>query len=273
MSSLVKWFGPTNALVMAPNSPKLSLTDRIKQTVVYVGQQSYLATQIVPRGAFGSGMYSGFVCNSCTLDTSRGDVGTLTIEWEAGGSAATQPLPVGSFSLKPQEIYPKLERAECFQWPIQIDPMTVNICHCANEMGLNNGGSVMGGTTLLTQKIVAGGPDGTNYYNATTAAEQLLLAQKLLAKWAAGEETFYLVAWRYTYETFSYTAPTVSKGGVPGTPGGPLAAYLPPNVSWLRLADDCDPAGVAGSMYKLTTTWLGGPIWGGIGYWDTDIYT
>ena len=258
MSNLVKWFGPTNAMVMAPNSPKLQLTDRSRETVIYVGKQSYLATQLVPRGAYGGGMYAGFVCNQCTLDTSRGDVGMLTIDWEAGGASATQPLPEGGFSLKPQELYPKIERANCFQYPTPITFKTLNICHCALEMATNSGGTPIVSDTFLTDNI--------------TDSTQLAMAQNLVAKWLKGEETFYLAGWRYTYEVFSYTAPTINRGGVPGTPGGPLASHLPSGVSWLRLADDLDPSGVAGSAYKLTVTWLGGPIYGGVGYWDSDVY-
>jgi hypothetical protein len=40
----------------------------------------------------------------------------------------------------------------------------------------------------------------------------------------------------------------------------------------LRLADDEDPSGCPGSMYKLTVTWLGAPVYNGIGYWDSDVY-
>jgi len=41
-----------------------------------------------------------------------------------------------------------------------------------------------------------------------------------------------------------------------------------PSFSWLRLADSLNHAGVNGSMYKITRTWVGGPA----GYWDPDLY-
>ena len=253
--SLVKWFGPTNSLVMAPNSPKLSMTDRVRETVIYMGQQSYLAGNVIARGTFGSGMYAGFVCNQCVLDTSRGDVGTLTIDWEAGGASATQPLPSGSYSLKPQELYPKIERAACFQG---ITAATINAADNYIHSALNSSGSQIVSSSSLSTWV--------------TDPTQLTLANNLVSKWLKGEETFYLAGWRYTYEVFSYTAPTINRGGVPGSPGGPLYSSLPSGVSWLRLADDLEPAGTPGSMYKLTVTWLGGPIYGGVGYWDTDVY-
>lgn len=255
MSTLLQWRGPTNALVMAGNSPKLGYTDRVRATDIYMGRQSVCAANMLARGTFGSGFRAGWVVNQCTVDTQRGDIGTLTIEWEAGGASATQPLPIGNFSLKPQELYPKLERASIFAG---MTLSTLNICKNAIDSATDSTGKPIGGDQYLTNNI--------------TDPTQLALAQNLCAKWVKGEETYYLAGWRYTYEVYSYTAPTVNRGGIPGTPGGPLAGNLPANVSWLRLADDLDPAGVPGSMYKLNITWLGGPIYNGTGYWDTDIY-
>jgi hypothetical protein len=39
--------------------------------------------------------------------------------------------------------------------------------------------------------------------------------------------------------------------------------------SWLRLADVPEPAGVNGSVYKITSTWLGGSD----GHWDKLLYS
>lgn len=253
--SLLVWKGPTNGLVMTPDSPKFVYTDRVRVTDIYMGPQSLCAANMLPRGTFGSGFRGGWVVNQCTMDTMRGTIGKLTFEWEAGGGGATQPLPVGSFSLKPQELYPKIERAACFAG---ITYATVNAAYLALNSATNSGG-----TQIATSTALAGW---------VTDPTQLTLANNLVAKLLMGEDTFYLAGWRYTYEVYSYSPPYISRGGVPGTPGGPLAGALPSGVSWLRLADDCDPAGVAGSMYKLTVTWLGGPVYGGVGYWDSDVY-
>jgi len=249
------WKGPTSSMVVAPNSPKVSCTDRIRETVVYMGPESVCLANVIARGTIGTGLFAGFICNQCTLDTSRGLVGTLTIDWEAGGSACGLPLPSGSYSLKPQELYPKIERAACFQG---ITAATVNAVYNYTDSALNSSGSQIVNSTSLSTWV--------------TDPTQLTLANNLVAKRLKGEETFYLAGWRYTYEVFSYTAPTVNRGGVPGTPSGPLYANLPSGVSWLRLADDLEPSGAPGSMYKLTVSWLGGPIYGGVGYWDTDVY-
>lgn len=263
---LLVWRGPTNALVMAPTSPKLQYTDRVRATDIYMGAQSVCVANMLARGTFGTGFRTGWVVNQCTVDTQRGTIGTLTYEWEAGGSSATQPLPIGTPSLKPQELYPKIERNGIFAG---IDATTISIVYNALYLATNAQGQVLGGDQFLTAKIINGGPDGQGHYTSGTAATQLALAQNLLSKMMIGEETYYLAGWRYTYEVYSYTAPTVGPGGIIGTPGGPYAGILPGNVSWLRLADDLDPAGVHGSMYKLNVTWLGGPN----GHWDSDIYS
>ncbi len=264
--ALKLWYGPTNALVLASDTGGCSATDRIRATDISYGTYAWCAFNQLARGTFGSGGRTGWVVNQSTLSRQRGGVGKLVTEWEAGGSYATNPLPVGNFSLKPQELYPKIERAGCFAG---ITAMTCNIVYNALYTATTASGSMLGGEASLTTNIV----DGSNGYTAGTAPVQLALAQLLLAKLLRGEETFYLAGWRYTYEVYSYSSPSVSRGGVPATPGGPLAGHLPSGVSWLRLADDLDPAGVAGSMYKLNVTFLGGPVVGGIGFWDTDVYT
>ena len=257
--SLKIWRGPTNALVMAPESPTLVYTDRVRATDIYMGVQSVCAANMLSRGTFGSGIRSGWVLNQCTLTTSRGNVGRLVYEWEAGGSSATQPLPTGDFSLDPQELYPKVERNAYFQGtsgvyggpttPITLDTIALVYSALYNE---TETGRASAGAALA----------------AITDADQLALATKLLLKLRNGEETYYVAGWRYWYETYSYSLPTVSRGAVVVTPGGPLAGHLPSGVSWLRLADNLTPAGVNGSMYKLRVNCLGGPG----GHWDTDLY-
>jgi hypothetical protein len=266
--SLIKWKGPTNALVFAKNSPTLEYGDRVRATDIYMGPQNLCAASMLARGTFGNGFRLGWVVNQCSCTNDRGGIGTLTIQWEAGGAYADQPLPVGDFDLSPEELYPKIERSAAFQSPNPITFTTLNISKCAVDLATNASGSPLVGADFLTKNIA----NGVNGYDSANAAIQLPLAQNLVAKWLRGEETYYLAGWRYWYEVYSYAAPTVSKGGITGTPGGPLAAALPSGVSWLRLADKVTPAGVNGSMFKNTISWLGGPQIGGVGYWDSDIY-
>ncbi len=257
--SLVKWIGPTNALVLSPKSPKFVNSDRVRATDIYMGLQSLCAASMLPRGTFGSGMRAGWVVNQCTVETDRGNVGTLTIEWEAGGAAAIQPLPIGDFSCQPQELYPKVERNGYFSalLPDNIK-LATTAAYAITMVDLTTTAA------SLDQAVVR--------LNSIADPVQLALAQSLYQKLLRGEETFYLAGWRYSFELFSYNAPLASNGGFTGTPGGPLAGSLPGNVSWLRLADHIMPAGVNGSMFKNTITWLGGPVNDGVGYWDPDLY-
>jgi hypothetical protein len=256
--SLLVWRGPTNGVIMAPTSPKLQYTDRVRVTDIYMGVQSQCAANMLARGTFGTGFRSGYVVNQCTTDTQRGGIGTLTIEWEAGGSRATEPLPVGTPSLKPQELYPKIERNSYFAGTSGVSGApTAPIAYTTIQLAYN--------ALYNTQQT---GSSTAYNMGSSLSGDQLLHFNKLLAKLLQGEETDYMAGWRYTYEAYSYTPPTPFRGAIVQTPGGPLAGTLPSGVSWLRLADDLDPAGVAGSMWKNTLTYLGGPN----GHWDTDIY-
>jgi hypothetical protein len=258
MSNLLVWRGPTNGLLLTPESPKLQYTDRVRATDVYMGVQAVAAANMLSRGTFGSGFRYGWVVNQCTMDTMKGGIGKLTIEWEAGGAGASQPLPVGTALLKPQEMYPKIERNSYFKGTSGVaGAPTTPIVFETIQLAYN---------ALYNSQQT--GSSGANMAGNNLTGDQLLYYQKLFKKLQQGEETYYLAGWRYTYEVYSYDAPVPFRGAIVQTPGGPLAGTLPPNIGWVRLADDLDPAGVAGSMWKLTVTYLGGPQ----GYWDTDIY-
>jgi hypothetical protein len=254
--SLIIWKGPTNALVLQPNSPRLTYGDRVKAVDIYKGPQSLCAESMLARGTFGTGFRAGWVVNQCTCDTQSGDIGTLTIEWEAGGAEADQPLPAGDFSLEPQEIYPKIERNNFFSG-ITADTVSAvyNCLYAFDKTGANSSNATIQSRVTIAQD---GGTSGT----------QTALAFELLGKLQNGEESYYIAGYRYCFSTFSYTEPALSNGGIIGTPAGPISS-LPDDISWLRLADRVEPAGVNGSMYKLTQNWIGGPS----GYWDTDLYT
>lgn len=264
-TNLIVWKGPTNALVYQPNAPRLVYADRVKAVDIYKGPQPICAESMLARGTFGTGSRAGWVVNQCTVDTARGDIGTLTIEWEAGGSGADQPLPVGDFNLEPQELYPKIERNLFFTGILpDVVRGVYNALYAFNQSGSPNA------TATINAAI-----NGVNFasYPDTNAAAQYALGTELLTKLASGEESYYIAGYRYSYEEFSYTAPALSNGGIIANgsyqPAGPLADDLPSGVAWLRLADKLDPAGVNGSMFKLTVNWLGGPD----GYWDSDLYT
>jgi hypothetical protein len=260
--SLLIWKGPTNALVYQPNAPRLTYGDRVKSVDIYKGPQVLCAESMLARGTFGTGLRTGWVVNQSTVDTSTGTIGTLTIEWEAGGSSADQPLPIGDFSLETQELYPKIERNPFFTG---ICPDMVRAVYNA-LYAINQSGS-----GANAQVILSTAANSSNFSNSTinTANGQIAIAYSLLNKLSNGEESYYIASYRYSFSTYSYTEPSLSEGGIIGTPAGPISGDLPSGVQWLRLADKIEPAGVNGSMYKLTQNWLGGPN----GYWDTDLYS
>jgi hypothetical protein len=254
MSSLLKWYGQT-LMFSGSDSGALAAGDRIRLTDSMYGPLSLCYSVQPPRGGFGTSNFNGlgidrggWVVNQSTVTNQRAGIGKLVIEWEAGGSAGYAALPSGGFSLKPQELNPKIERNPFFTGILYA---TIQLVYAALYAQTQTGSS----TAYNTIQTI---PDAT----------QKALANKLLAKLLNGEETYYLAGWSYSYELYSYTLPTIAIGGITQTPGGPMAGDLPSGLSWLRLADDIEPAGVSGSMYKLTLNYLGGPN----GHWDTDIY-
>jgi hypothetical protein len=277
--SLLIWKGPTNALVETPESGTLIASDRIRWTQVFKGIYWLCRANQPARGAFGTGVFTGWVCNQSSVTMERGQIGKLTIEWEAGGSSAMATLPIGDFSLDPQELYPRIERNQHFL-PLEEDNIKIaNNAALWTQRGVGTLTSDPFYVALFGAPAIAANPTTTPPTPASDAvapsitdSTQLELAQALYKKLLRGEETFYITAWRYSYEEFSYSKPTISNGGFTGTPGGPMRDALPINVVWLRLADHPQPAGVNGSMYKNTINWLGGPIVSGVGYWDPDLY-
>lgn len=256
--SLVIWKGPTNALVEVPESGQIIAGDRVRYTRIYKGLKALCISSQPARGTFGSGEMAGWVVNQSTVTNERGGIGKLSIEWEAGGAYATSPLPVGAPSLDPEELYPKIERNSYFLGSSGVGGApTTPVSYDTLQLAYN---------AVYNSKQSG----SANAYDAGSglAGDQKKHFDKLLEKLLRGEETFYLAGWRYTYEVFSYSLPTAFRGATVQTPDGPLSGALPGGVDWLRLADKLEPAGVNGSMWKLTRTWLGGPA----GHWDDDIY-
>ena len=259
--ALIVWKG-TTLMFSGAESGTITAGDRVRMVDILYGPLTLCYAVQPPRGAFGTNSFNGmainragWVVNQAVVNNLKGGIGKMTIEWEAGGAYAYMALPVGDFSCQPQELYPKIERAGCF---VGITFATLNVCYNCLYLATNSSGTPIVTSSFLTTNI--------------TDPTQLALAQNLVSKLLKGEETFYLAGWKYTYVYYSYTMPTLSAGGVIRTPGGPLAGNLPGGVSWLRLADQADPAGVNGSMYKITVSYIGGPTMGGVNYWDSDVY-
>jgi hypothetical protein len=256
--SLLVWKGPTNALVLANNSPTLVYGDRVKATDIYNGPQSLCAESMLARGTYGTGSRAGWVVNQCTTETSRGTIGKLTIDWEAGGTGADQPLPTGEVSLQPQELYPKIERNAFFANSGSfLLPMDIALAYAS-----------MHASTSFARQNALDQLAGRAASGDATIAASATLGQSLAAKLQRGEETYYQAGFRYVWVYYTYTLPTINVGGITETPTGPVTPSYDSTINWIRLADGFEPAGVNGSMWKMTLTWLGGQD----GYWDTDLY-
>ena len=95
---------------------------------------------------------------------------------------------------------------------------------------------------------------------SAVTSDQATMAVQLLDKLRKGEETYYL-AGQTTVDLLLLRAPSLTLGGFIQTPFGP--GYVPDalhsTLSWLRMADTMEPAGVNGSMWKVVRTWMGGP--------------
>ncbi len=258
--SLVIWKGPTNALSFANNSPRFEWGDRVKVTDIYHGPQPLCAASMLARGTYGTGFRAGYVVNQCTCNTLRGGIGELTIEWEAGGSGASAPLPTGNVAISPQELYPNVERNPYFQGgSVAILPVDAALARMANH-----------GSTPFAQANALSQLNARAASSDSTAAASGALGVALAALLKKGVETYYVSAFRYTWEWFSYSIPELNVGGVIQSPSGvaPISLSTVSPISWLRLADTLEAAGVNGSMWKITSTWLGGQN----GFWDGDLY-
>lgn len=243
------WKG-TSSLVPQIRSGSLKLADRSTSMDVYRGSNAACMAAILSRGTFGSGSRLGWVVTSATVDTvDKGGISELVINWEAGGASAWPPLPVDEFDLQPVELYPRIERAGLFA---NIATKTLAYAYAA----------VQGATPMARQAAA----DAVTGLSDTT---QRTLGLALITKLRKGEETWYMAGWRYVWTAYSYTIPTTTLGGIIQSPLGPLYGYFSGSISFLRLADALQSAGVNGSCFKIMRTWLGGPS----GYWDSDIYS
>ena len=257
--SLVQWIG-ANALAFASNSPKFDWGDRCKVTDIYHGPQPLCASSMLARGTFGTGARAGYVVNQCTCINLRGTIGELTIEWEAGGASATVPLPSGECELSPQEFYPKVERNAYFTNQgagFALLPQDIALAYAA--MHANTPYAQANALNELAQRAASA--------NQAIAASATL-GQSLAAMLQKGEETYYQAGFRFTWTFFTYVLPGLNLGGIIQSPNGIAPVSVPSTVSWLRLADSFESAGVNGSMWRITYTWLGGQN----GYWDPLLY-
>lgn len=247
MSTLLHRRGST-ALIPQKESGAIQLADRVTCVDVYLGPSALVEASLLCRGTYGSGARLGWVCTSSKSEPLGAGTSKLTINWEMGGPAAN-PLyaPADEWECEILELNPKVERHYKFN---TLSDDARNLVYQAYH----------GSTTELRTKAQTtltgkGGTDAS-------------LGGKLLELYRQGVETYYLAGIRYSWTQYLFTLPAMDTGGYISSPSGPMAPYLPAEFDWLVLSEAPASAGVNGSMFKLTATWLGGPE----GHWDSWLY-
>ena len=268
MPPSIIWKGNTG-LVPQWEGFGLALADRVTRSDVYRGSYLLCESSTLLRGTYGSGFRNGWVVTSSAVKAQRKGIGILTINWEIGGPYADPFfLPLDDYRSETVELYPKVERNKEMFGPTypanpndRIAVQTIALCYQAAR-GVPPKDQLARTAIELMYDRDSDPPVGTTWEDQFTFAAVLL-------RWLdIGYETYYLVGTKYSHIWYSFTFPPLSAGGViePFPTGGPRAGDA--SLSWLRLADNPEPAGVNGSVHKITSTWLGGPT----GHWDSVLY-
>src|SRR5262245_26533872 len=104
------WVG-TNDLFEAVDSGRVERAEKTTLTKVYWGDYPDCLDGSLPKGTVGGGLYTGYVVRQSTVDRLRGDVGRLTIIWEAGGpDGDVDLLPPDRANLQSQDLNPSAEK-------------------------------------------------------------------------------------------------------------------------------------------------------------------
>ena len=260
---------PGPALVKGWNGADLALSERVIDTDIWRGPLYLARISSLLRGTFGTGDRLGWVCTGSTVTAEKQGIGTLKITWEPGGPYADpQFLPLDDWRDETVELYPKVERNihmygnsypgnpyDC----ISNDSisMAYQSAHGATQPARDYAAKWISGLALRTSPP----PTGTTWEDQSNWANQL-------ESWLIhGHETYYMAGIKATYVRHYFNMPLISRGGIIQSPlWGPHAGDT--TMSWLRLADAPEPAGVNGSCIRVTYTWIGGPN----GHWDEVLY-
>jgi len=265
MSGQLVW-RPGAFMVPQYTGENLCLADRITDCDVARGPIALCRQNALLRGTFGTGSRLGWVCTNSKVTWERNGIGTLRINWEVGGPfAPNYLLPLDDWREESVELYPKVER----HWKMTdsedpnntISPDTVGMAYrAAHANDLQSAGSALQQLQSLADRT-SDPPEGSTW-------EDQWEFGTLLYHWLVkGHETYYLAGLKYCYIRHYGSFPLTSLGGFIQSPQwGPRVGDI--TMSWLRLADAVEPVGVNGSIYKITSIWLGGPG----GHWDSTLY-
>lgn len=234
------WRGPTNQLIEDPTSPQITYADKATRVRTYRGLHSLCVASALPKGTVGTGDEAGYIVASSVVTRERGRIGRLVITWEAGGEGGGDSgvsLPPDEFSFSPFELNPPLSYHSRYS-------------------------SLTSDQVKAVLKALQASLDGSDTFRASFTS----LQRELLEKMERGRESFYLAGIRYSWTSYLwFGSGTVTTGGFVEIPGGPLTAFFPAGIQFLRIADELT---WTGQYFRYTRNWLGGPA----GHWDTDIY-
>lgn len=250
-----------NYVTPAKSFGAMAIADRVTVTDTYTGPVWLCEQMQLPRGTYGSGFRSGWVCTGCSTAPQGAGLCQLTINWELGGPGANPDWkPLETFSLEVIELNPKVERHDYFK------DVTDEELELIKQ-------SVHGQSSEKRSAAL----DALNslYLDPSYPPEKVQVIEDLMSLLLKGVETYYLVGLKYTRTQYFFTVPALSLGGTLSDPEGDFAPYLATYggdieaFSWLRQADIISPVGVHGSTYKVDSTWLGAPG----GHWSPILYT
>lgn len=174
-------------------------------------------------------------------------------------------------------------------------PQIIDICKqaagAASAAGGNEFLSRINEATVASDWVI-NDANGNPVFTVTAAAIRDLATSNLYLRYLKGETTFYLAGFKVTWASYYYLPPLVDPGCYIQDPvtQGALPAYFwsttqdtdglnifinlaivnnplfyLSGLSWLRGSDNLD---YQRTWFKLTRTWLGGPL----GQWDKGIY-
>lgn len=239
MSATPTYAGATTALTELPGSPSIEVGGgRVTRTRSYTGLWSLCEAGIVATGSAGTGDELGFVVTRCSAQRSRGDIGTLTIVYEAGGSESGAELPPLEYTCEPHRL----------QRPLKYHPAYASL------------------TADILEAIDRACSPGNKSTSDYDKFKDIPLALALYQKRKRGTESYYIAGFKYSYTECSWSLPSFTLGGFLQTPLGPLAGLLPASAGWLREADEYE---YTGAYHRIKRSWIGTPG----ADWDTDLYT
>lgn len=249
-----------DTLIETPDSGLLELAERTTYTKIYEAKYSVCVASAVSKGTYGTGSLAGYRVGRCTVARTRGDMGRLTIVWDAGdgGGDSGFTLPADRYNVCPEDLSPRIERHPRYK---SLGDQTVTYVEEGKYITVPVWAVIQNAASAATGNL------RDAWIAVLNTCPDPALALNLLTKIERGNEVYYLAAIRYTWTIYCWEVPETTRGGFIEAPAGPLAGFFSPDIDWLRLGDTLDDGD--GGIHALTRSWLGGPV----GHWDAELYS